>query len=145
MDALFYITIGIFLLTYIVIITEKIHRTVTALSGAMLLILLGVISQEQAIEGIDFNTIGLLVGMMVIISLARHSGVFQFVAIWAAKKGKGRPIPIFLLLGVLTAVFSALLDNVTTVLLLVPVLSLLQTTSNSTPYLFLLVLSYFQT
>jgi len=86
------------------------------------MILLGIMTQERAIEGIDFNTLGLLIGMMIIVGIAKDSGMFQYVAIWASKVGKGKPIPIFILLGLITAVFSAFLDNVTTVLLMVPVI-----------------------
>lgn len=121
MDSIFYVAVTVFIAAYIIIISEKIHRTVVALSGAVLMILLGVLHQQEAIEGVDFNTLGLLIGMMVIVGIARHSGMFQFLAIWASKVGKGKPIPIFILLGLLTAVLSALLDNVTTVLLTVPV------------------------
>lgn len=121
MSFTFYSAIAIFILAYAIIISEKIHRTVVALSGAVLMILLGVLHQEQAIEGVDFNTLGLLIGMMIVVGIAKHSGMFQFVAIWASKIGKGKPIPIFLLLGFITAFFSAFLDNVTTVLLMVPV------------------------
>ena len=134
----FFIAIGIFAIAYAIIISEKIHRTVIALIGASLMIILGVISQEQAIEGVDFNTLGLLIGMMVIVDIAKHSGVFQYVAIWAAKAGKGSPMPIFILLGVITAVFSALLDNVTTVLLMTPVAFVIANNLklNPKPYLF---------
>lgn len=121
MGTIFWVTICIFAVTYGIIISEKIHRTVVALTGAALLIVLGIINQEQAIEGVDFNTLGLLIGMMVIVNIARHSGMFQYVAIYASKLGRGRPIPILMLLGLVTAIFSALLDNVTTVLLMVPV------------------------
>jgi len=117
----FYLAIGIFVAAYAFIISEKVHRTVIALFGAVLMILLGILNQEAAIHGVDFNTLGLLVGMMIVVDIAKHSGMFQFVALWAAKVGKGKPIPIFLILGLLTAVFSAFLDNVTTVLLMVPV------------------------
>lgn len=119
--SLFSITVIIFVLTYLVIISEKVHRTVIAMAGALVMVLAGVLTQEQAIEGVDFNTIGLLIGMMVIVTIAKDSGMFQYVAIWASKLGKGKPVPIFLLLGFITAAFSALLDNVTTVLLMVPV------------------------
>lgn len=121
MSTLFYITIAIFVVTYAIIISEKVHRTVIAMTGAMLMILLGIINQEQAVEGIDFNTLGLLIGMMIIVGIAKECGMFQYVAIWASKVGKGKPLPIFVLLGIITAVFSAFLDNVTTVLLMVPV------------------------
>lgn len=121
MSTLFYITIAIFVITYAIIISEKVHRTVIAITGAMLMILLGIINQEQAVDGIDFNTLGLLIGMMIIVGIAKECGMFQYVAIWASKMGKGKPLPIFILLGIITAVFSAFLDNVTTVLLMVPV------------------------
>lgn len=111
----------VFLLAYVVIISEKVHRTVIAISGAVLMILLGVLTQEQAIEGVDFNTLGLLIGMMVVVGIAKQSGMFQAVAIIAAKVGKGDPRRIFLFLGLITMVFSAFLDNVTTVFLMVPV------------------------
>lgn len=127
------IAIAVFLISYVIIVSEKVHRTVVAMVGAMLMILLGVINQEQAIHGVDFNTLGLLIGMMVVISITKDSGIFQYVAIWAAKIGKGKPIPIFLVLGLLTAVFSALLDNVTTVLLIVPVIFVIATNLETDP------------
>lgn len=111
----------LFLLVYAVIISEKIHRTVISLSGAALLILLGVLMQHEAIDYIDFNTIGLLLGMMVIVGITRKSGVFEYVAIKAAHSTGGDPIKIMIALSIVTAVASALLDNVTTVLLIVPV------------------------
>ncbi|MCL6479223.1 MAG: ArsB/NhaD family transporter [Peptococcaceae bacterium] len=112
---------GIFLLTYAMIIAEKIHRTVVALAGAAIVILAGIISQEQAVEAIDFNTIGLLVGMMIIVGITRHTGVFEYLAVVAARLSKGEPIAIMISLSTITAVLSAFLDNVTTVLLIVPV------------------------
>lgn len=115
------LAVFVFVAAYAVIISEKVHRTVVALAGAGLMVLLGILHQEDAIHGIDFNTLGLLIGMMIIVGLSRHSGMFQFVALAAAKIGKGHPVKIFTLLGLITAGFSALLDNVTTVLLMVPV------------------------
>ncbi|MCL5058391.1 MAG: ArsB/NhaD family transporter [Actinobacteria bacterium] len=112
---------GLFLLTYIMIMTEKIHRTVVALAGAIIIILAGVLSQEKAIEYIDFNTIGLLIGMMVIVGITRHTGVFEYMAVKAARMSKGEPMSIMISLATITAVTSAFLDNVTTVLLIVPV------------------------
>ena len=88
MSTTFYLAAGLFVLTYAIIISEKVHRTIIALAGAMLMILLGVLTQEQAILGIDFNTIGLLIGMMVIVGIAKDSGMFQFVALWAARIAK---------------------------------------------------------
>ena len=117
----FVAAIAIFLAAYAIIISEKVHRTVVALTGAVLMILMGILNQEQAIEGVDFNTLGLLIGMMVVVGIAKDSGMFQYVAIWASKMGRGKPLPILVLLGIITAVFSAFLDNVTTVLLMVPV------------------------
>jgi len=107
--------------TYAAVISERINRAVVALLGACLMISLGVLTQEQAVDGIDFNTIGLLIGMMVIVSIVRRSGLFEFLAIWAAKRVAAHPAGIMLMLQVVTAVVSALLDNVTTVLLVVPV------------------------
>ncbi len=111
----------LFLVVYAFIISEKIHRTILALCGASLLILLGIISQHEAIQYIDFNTIGLLFGMMVIVGITRKSGVFEYVAIKAAQSTGGDPLKIMVILSIFTAVASALLDNVTTVLLVVPV------------------------
>ncbi len=111
----------VFVVAYGLIISEKINRTVVALAGGMVVLGLGVISQEQAIKAIDFNTIGLLVGMMIIVSITRRSGVFEFIAVKAVKSVNGDPWRIMLLLSILTAILSALLDNVTTVLLIVPV------------------------
>lgn len=111
----------LFLVVYAFIISEKIHRTVIALAGAVLLILLGILVQHEAINYIDFNTIGLLLGMMVIVGITRKSGVFEYVAIKAAHSTGGDPIKILVALSIVTAVASAFLDNVTTVLLIVPV------------------------
>ncbi|KJS16670.1 MAG: membrane protein [Peptococcaceae bacterium BRH_c4b] len=112
---------GIFLATYAMIMLEKIHRTVVALAGAMIVILAGIISQKQAVGYVDFNTIGLLIGMMIIVGVTRHTGVFEYMAVYAAKAAKGEPAKIMISLATITAVTSAFLDNVTTVLLIVPV------------------------
>lgn len=119
---LFMLAISIFALSYIIIISEKVHRIVIAIAGAALMVLLGVITQEEAINGIDFNTIGLLIGMMMIVGISKDSGMFEFVAIWSSKITKGNPVKVFIALGSIVAIFSALLDNVTTVLLMVPVM-----------------------
>ncbi len=127
----------LFVATYALVITEKINRSIIALLGAGLLILLGVLNQETALKGIDFNTLGLLLGMMVIVGITSHSGVFQFVAIWSAKRVRAHPLGILVMLSIVTAVFSALLDNVTTVLLIVPVTLLItdQLKVSAYPYL----------
>ncbi|AMA74105.1 ArsB/NhaD family transporter [Aneurinibacillus thermoaerophilus] len=115
------IAIGIFLVTYGLIISEKIHRTIVAMLGGALMVALGIVNQETAIHHIDFNTLGLLTGMMIIVAITAQTGLFKFIAIWAAKKVNGDPIKILIALSIITAVGSAFLDNVTTVLLMVPV------------------------
>jgi len=107
--------------TYALIITERVNRSIIALLGGGLMIVSGVLTQDEAIRGIDFNTIALLTGMMVLVSVARHSGMFEYIAIWSAKRGRARPWAMLLILSVTTAVVSAFLDNVTTVLLIAPV------------------------
>ncbi len=111
----------ILIVVYAVLISEKINRAILAMLGAALMVVLGVLNQEQAVAGIDFNTLALLIGMMVIVAITSKSGLFQFVAIKSAKVVKADPIGILIMLTVITAVFSALLDNVTTVLLIAPI------------------------
>jgi len=108
-------------LTYVLIMSEKVNRAIVALIGASVMILIGVFNQEEAIKGIDWNTIGLLTGMMILVSISRRSGMFQYIAIWSAQAAKAHPAGILFLLQITTAVLSAFLDNVTTVLLIVPV------------------------
>ncbi|WP_218003689.1 ArsB/NhaD family transporter [Actinomadura latina] len=119
------VAIVIFVIAYVMIASEKVHRTAVALGGAGLMLLLHITDSEGAFfsadSGIDWNVIFLLLGMMVIVSVLRRTGVFEYVAIWAAKRARGRPYRLMVMLIVLTAVASALLDNVTTVLLIVPV------------------------
>jgi Na+/H+ antiporter NhaD/arsenite permease-like protein len=128
--------------TYAVIISEKINRAVVALLGAGVMILAGVLNQEAALQGIDFNTIALLVGMMVLVAITRRSGVFQFVAVWATKLVKGNPAGILVMLQVVTAVFSAFLDNVTTVLLVVPVALVITEELKVKPWPFLIAMIF---
>jgi Na+/H+ antiporter NhaD/arsenite permease-like protein len=125
-------------ITYAVIISEKMNRAIVALVGAGLMIVVGVLDQEEAIKGVDFNTIGLLTGMMILVSISRRSGMFEYVAIWTAQLAKAHPAGILFLLQIATAVLSAFLDNVTTVLLIVPVtLSIVRTLNvPAYPYLF---------
>ena len=108
-------------ITYATIMSEKINRSIVALVGAGVMILTGVLDQGEAIKGIDWNTIGLLTGMMILVSISRRSGMFQYLAIWSAKAARAHPAGILFLLQITTAVLSAFLDNVTTVLLIVPV------------------------
>src|SRR5437868_12093945 len=107
--------------TYAIIMSEKINRAIIALIGASVMILVGVFSQEEAIRGLDWSTIGLLTGMMILVSVSRRSGMFEYIAIWSAQAAKAHPAGILFLLQITTAVLSAFLDNVTTVLLIVPV------------------------
>jgi len=127
----------LFVATYALIISEKVNRAVVAGLGASLMITLGVLNQETAVSGIDFNTLGLLTGMMVIVAITRGSGVFQYVAVWSAKKVNASPWGILFMLSLVTAVFSALLDNVTTVLLIAPVTLLICQQLKIDPYAFL--------
>lgn len=115
------IALGIFLVTYSMIIAEKVHRTIVAMIGGVLMVILGIVDQESAIHHIDFNTLGLLIGMMIIVSITAETGVFKYIALKSAKKANGDPIRILLSLVLITAIGSAFLDNVTTVLLMVPV------------------------
>lgn len=115
------LAIGIFLVIYAFIIAEKIHRTIVAMIGGILMVVLGIVEQQTALHHIDFNTLGLLVGMMIIVGVTAETGLFTYIAILAAKRAKGEPVRILVLLSLITAVGSAFLDNVTTVLLMVPV------------------------
>ena len=108
-------------ITYAVIMTEKVNRAIIALAGASIMVIVGVLDQEEAIKGIDWNTIGLLTGMMILVSISRRSGMFEYLAVWSAQVAKANPAGILFLLQITTAVLSAFLDNVTTVLLVVPV------------------------
>jgi Na+/H+ antiporter NhaD/arsenite permease-like protein len=125
------------ILTYALIITERVNRSIVALLGAGLVIVLGVLDQEEAIRGIDFNTIALLTGMMILVGISRKSGMFEYLAVWSAKKGRAEPWKILLLLAVTTAVLSAFLDNVTTVLLIAPVTLAITRELEVPPYPFL--------
>ncbi len=138
MSATFLLAVGVFIASYALIISERIHRTVVALTGAVLMIVLGVLHQEEAIAGVDFNTLGLLVGMMVVVGIAKGSGMFQYIAIWIAKTGQGNPKIIFPLLMATVAVLSGLLDNVTTALLMVPVMFVVANNLKITPKPFLI-------
>ena len=133
-----WLSTAILVVTYAALISEKINRTVAALVGGGLVIVCGVIDQDQAIAGIDFNTIALLTGMMIIVAITRISGVFEFVAIWSAKKIKAEPFGILIMLSLVTAVFSAFLDNLTTVLLVVPVALLIVEKLDISPYPFMI-------
>ncbi len=116
---------GIFVTTFIVILSERLHRTIAALVGAVVMLIagmaLGFYSQEEALAAIDFNTLILLLGMMILVRMLQHTGFFQYMAIMVAKRTKGNSLALFVALGTLTTLLSMFLDNVTTVVLIVPV------------------------
>lgn len=115
------LSVGIFVLTYALIIFDKFDRTVVALAGAALMIISGIINQHEAFMEIDYNTIVLLISMMVIVDITAKSGIFEYLAIKTCKIAKGEPVRIMILLSILTGLLSAVLDNVTTVLLILPI------------------------
>ena len=132
------IALVVFIATYILIIDERIHRAVAAMAGAAVVVFLGIVPWESMLEHIDFGTIFLLMGMMIIINVARHSGLFEYIAIRTAKMAKGSPIMVLVLFSVVTAIVSAFLDNVTTVLLLTPMLLYITKLMDLNPVPFLL-------
>jgi Na+/H+ antiporter NhaD/arsenite permease-like protein len=119
------IAVGVFVVAYVLIATERVHKLLAALGGAGVLLALGVTDSDHAFysheTGVDWDVVFLLFGMMVIVGVLRRTGVFEYVAIWAAKRAKGSPLRVMILLTLITAVASAFLDNVTTVLLIAPV------------------------
>ena len=114
------VAVAVFLIVILLIITERVHRTAAAMAGAVVLILTGVMSADKALSYIDFNTIGVLVGMMIFVAIVRRSGMFEYIAVRAAKAVHGDPWKIMVAFTLITAVLSAILDNVTTVLLVGP-------------------------
>lgn len=129
----------ILVLSYAILFSEKLNRAVIVMLGASAMILLGVLSYSQAIDGVDFNTISLLIGMMIMVGIMEKSGAFQFAAVASAKVVKANPRGILVVLGIVTAVLSAFLDNVTTVLLIVPVTIEITRKLKINPYPFLLM------
>ncbi|MFG1837357.1 SLC13 family permease [Micromonospora sp. NPDC049175] len=125
MSTLAWIAVAVFATAYVLIATEKINRVAVALGGASIMLAIGATDAEHAFfseeAGIDWNVIFLLLGMMLIVGVLKRTGLFEYLAIWSAKKARGRPFPIMVILVVVTAIVSAALDNVTTVLLVAPV------------------------
>ena len=128
---------SIFLLTYALIVSEKIHRTISALLGGLAMILF-VIPQSKAFQAIDWNVIFLLAGMMIIANVLKETGLFQWIAIQAVRLGKGDPFRVLILLSLITALASALLDNVTIVVLIAPVTLFVASTLRVSPVPFLI-------
>lgn len=118
----FVISIIIFVGVYALIIWDKLDRAVVAMSGAVIMILMRVVNQEEAFGSIDFNTIGLLTAMMVIVMIMRYTGIFEYMAVVIVKKSKANPFTLLVFMAVATGILSALLDNVTTILLMLPVI-----------------------
>ena len=129
----------ILILSYAVLFSEKLNRAVAVMLGAAAMVLLGVLRYDQALQGIDFNTIALLIGMMIMVGIMEKSGAFQYAAVMSAKLVKANPRGILAVLAVVTAVLSAFLDNVTTVLLIVPVTIEITRKLKLEPYPFLLI------
>jgi Na+/H+ antiporter NhaD/arsenite permease-like protein len=132
------IALSVFLGTYAFIMTEKLHRTVAAMVGASVILITNIVPWEKVPEYLDLDTILLLAGMMVIVNIARESGLFEYIAIKTAKFSEGSPMRVLLLFSVVTAVVSAFLDNVTTVLLLTPMLLYITKRMEVNPIPFLL-------
>lgn len=129
----------ILFVTYIILFAEMTNRAVVAMLGAGTMIICGILTQDTAISSIDFNTIFLLIGMMIIAGISEKSGLFEYIAISCAKKVKANPRALMIALGILTAIFSALLDNVTTVLLIVPITFQITEKLKISPYPYLLL------
>ena len=117
----FALSIAIFVCVYALIIWDKFDRAVIALSGAMLMVLVRVLDQEEAFASIDYNTIGLLVAMMIIVMIMRRTGIFEYMGIKMVKASKANPFRLLIMVCLTTGVLSALLDNVTTILLILPI------------------------
>lgn len=115
----------IFFGSLVIIFSEKLHRSITAIAGGALMVIVGRIlhfySEEAALDAIDFNTLGLLLGMMMLVAMLEPTGFFQYLAVLAARASKGKPVRLFVLLGIITTILSMFLDNVTTVVIIAPV------------------------
>jgi Na+/H+ antiporter NhaD/arsenite permease-like protein len=136
------VAVVIFVAAYVAIATEWFHRVTVALTGAGLMLAFGILDAQEAFHdtetGVDWDVIFLLLGMMVIVGVLRQTGVFDYVSIWAAKRAGGKPFRVMVLLVVITAAASAMLDNVTTVLLVAPVTILICERLDAPPVPFLL-------
>jgi Na+/H+ antiporter NhaD/arsenite permease-like protein len=128
-----FLALAVFIVTFAAITIEKVHKTLVALGGAMAVLLLGLISQEEAFENVDWNVIFLLAGMMIIANTLRRTGIFEWLSFKIIDLAKGEPVRVMLLLSTLTAGASALLDNVTTVVLMVPLTILVAKSLGLTP------------
>jgi len=132
-----WLSTAILIVSYATIMFERVNRAIVALLGAGAVIVSGVLDQEQAIAGIDFNTIALLTGTMLLVAISKRSGVFQYAAVWSAKVARGSPWAMLALLMLVTALVSAFLNNVTTVLFMAPVTLVIAEQLEVPPYPFL--------
>src|SRR5215217_3276734 len=132
------LALGVFVITYAAITVEKVHKTLVALAGAMAVLLLGLVSQEEAFAGVDWNVIFLLAGMMIIANTLARTGVFQWIASKIIDWARGEPFRVLLLLSAMTALLSAFLDNVTTVVLMVPLTIFVAKALNISPVPYLI-------
>lgn len=132
------ISIVIFLITMTAIMTERVHRTVAAITGAILLIVTHILTIETSIAYVDINTVGILVGMMLFVAVVKNSGIFEYIAIKSAKIAKGKPVNIMIIFILITTILSAFLDNVTTVLLIGPMTIAITRILNINPIPFLI-------
>ena len=130
--------LAVFGVTYLLIATERLHKTLAAMAGGIAMVLLGIVTQEQAFEEIDFNVIFLLAGMMILAGIIRKTGVFGWIAVRAARFAGGDPYRILVVLSLITAVASAFLDNVTTVVLVGPITLFLAARLGMNPFPFLM-------
>lgn len=136
------LSIIIFFGSLVLIFSERLNRTITAIAGAALMVILGRVfgfySEEAALAAVDFNTLGLLLGMMILVAMLEPTGFFQYLAVLAARSSKGKPVRLFILLGIITTVLSMFLDNVTTVVLIAPVTILISEIIGISPLPFLM-------
>ena len=136
------IAISIMIFSYAIIFSEKVNRSIIALFGGALMIIFGVLTQEQAIHSIDFNTISLLLGMMIIVGITEKTGIFQFIAVWVAKKIRANPRALLASIAGITAVLSGYIDNVTTVLLMTPVVLKITNILKVKPFPYLMIIIF---
>lgn len=138
-----FIVIVVFACTYFLIVFGLIHRTVAALAGALTMLAIGAIRPVEAFWAVDFDTLGLLTGMMIIVGITRTTGVFEYLAVKAAKIARGEPVGILAALCLITAVLSAFLDNVTTVMLIIPITFAIarRLEVNPVPYLMAIIIA----
>ncbi|NLN34797.1 MAG: ArsB/NhaD family transporter [Candidatus Cloacimonetes bacterium] len=134
------VALAIFGVTYLLIITEWINKMLAALMGGFAIVLTGIVHQEIAFAAIDWNVIFFLIGMMLVISVMRQTGLFMYLAIRIAKMAKGRPLSIMVLMYLLTTFISAFMGSVTTIMILVPIVLLIASELKITPVPFIITM-----